>query len=251
MKNAFIITSAAWALFSWLPNQAYAEGSWLDNGVSILNNLTKETGGKSSNTTSDAEVGEAFKQALRIGTENVVSKLGTVDGFNADPTVHIPLPKDLKTIKTLLTQVGMSQLADDLELKLNRAAESATQKAKTHFLQAITDMTFNDIRNIYEGPENSATKYFQSKMSSPLAQEMQPIVKNTLSQVGAIQAYEQVIGQYNTLPFVPDVTTNLTDHVIQKGLEGIFFYVAKEEASIRKDPAKQTTVLLKKVFGIQ
>ncbi|MBU1405943.1 MAG: DUF4197 domain-containing protein [Proteobacteria bacterium] len=31
--------------------------------------------------------------------------------------------------------------------------------------------------------------------------------------------------------------------------DGIFFYTAKEEAGIRNDPAKQTTALLKKVFG--
>ncbi|MDU9048540.1 MAG: DUF4197 domain-containing protein [Candidatus Electrothrix sp. Rat3] len=251
MKNALIIMGAVGVISSWLPNPAYAEGSWLNDGVTILNNLSQGTEGKVLKKSSDDEIGEAFKQALRIGTENVVSKLGATDGFNADPAIHIPLPVELNAIKTMLSQVGMSQLSDELEVKLNRAAESATQKAKQLFLQAITDMTFQDIMKIYEGPENSATKYFQSKMSPPLKKEMQPLVENTLSQVGAIQAYDQITRQYNTLPFVPDVKTNLTEHVLQKGLEGIFFYVAKEEASIRKDSAKQTTALLKKVFGIQ
>jgi hypothetical protein len=48
---------------------------------------------------------------------------------------------------------------------------------------------------------------------------------------------------------VPDVKADLTKHVIQKGINGIFYYLAKEEAAIRKDPVKQTTDLLKKVFG--
>jgi len=80
---------------------------------------------------------------------------------------------------------------------------------------------------------------------------MQPIVENSLSQVGAIQAYDNVINQYKALPFVPDVKANLTEHVIQKGVDGIFHYIAKEEAGIRKNPAKQTTALLKKVFGVK
>ena len=151
----------------------------------------------------------------------------------------------------MLSKIGMSQLVDDLELKLNRAAETATPKAKNIFLQAINDMTFDDVKKIYEGPENSATKYFQSRMSSPLKKEMQPIVENSLSRVGAIQAYDNVIGQYKALPFVPDVKANLTEHVLQKGMDGIFHYVAKEEAGIRKNPAKQTTALLKKVFGVK
>ena len=251
MKNYLTIIGVVLIVFAWLPSQANSEGSWWDKGVNILKNLSEESEGKILKEPSYAEIGEAFKQALRIGTENVVRQLGTVDGFNADPSIHIPLPEELNTIKTMLSKIGMSQLVDDLELKLNRAAESSAPKAKNLFLQAITDMTFDDIKNIYEGPENSATKYFQSRMSPPLKKEMQPIVENTLSQVGAIQAYDKVIGQYKTLPFVPDVKANLTEHVIQKGVEGIFYYIAKEEASIRKNPAKQTTTLLKKVFGVK
>jgi hypothetical protein len=34
-------------------------------------------------------------------------------------------------------------------------------------------------------------------------------------------------------------------------MDGIFFYIAKEEAAIRKDPLKQTTALLRKVFSPQ
>lgn len=67
--------------------------------------------------------------------------------------------------------------------------------------------------------------------------------------VGAIQACDNVIDKYQTLPFVPDIKANLTDHVVRKGMDGIFYYIAKEEAAIRKNPVKQTTDLLKKVFG--
>jgi hypothetical protein len=59
------------------------------------------------------------------------------------------------------------------------------------------------------------------------------------------------MGQYQSLPFVPDVKADLTDHVIEKGMEGIFHYIAQEEAAIRRDPAKRTTDLLKRVFGFE
>lgn len=249
MKNFLFIVGVALTLFTWFPYQACAEGSWLDKGVDVFKNMSEESKGETSKEPSSVEIGKAFKQALRIGSEKVVSRLGATDGFNADPSVHIPLPEKLKTVKTMLSEVGMSQLTDDLELKLNRAAEAAVPKAKDLFLQAINEMTFEDIKTIYKGPENSATKYFKGKMSPDLKKEMQPVVENSLSQVGAIKAYDKVIGQYQTLPFVPDAKADLTEHVVQKGMEGIFHYLAKEEASIRKDPAKQTTALLKKVFG--
>ena len=223
-----------------------AENTWWQKGIDEFTNRNQTT---PSNQPSLGEIGDAFKQALTIGAENVVQKLGTVDGFNADAAVHIPLPKQLNTVKTMLSQIGMSRQLDDLELKLNRAAEVATPKAKELFLQSISEMTFDDVKSIYEGPEDSATRYFKNKMAPSLGKEMRPIVENSLSDVGAVQTFENIMTRYRTFPFAPDVKANLTDHVVQKGMDGIFYYMAREEAAIRKNPVKQTTNLLKKVFG--
>jgi len=233
-------------IFSLSVAPSNAEKAWWEKGISIIKGLSDE---KASGELGLGEIAKAFKEALRIGSENVVNKLGNVDGFNADPSIHIPLPEEFQMVKTMLEKIGMSQLVDDLELKLNRAAETATPKAKSLFLQSITEMTFDDVKGIYEGPDDSATRYFQEKMTPSLSTEMRPMIENSLSHVGAIQSYDKVMGQYKTLPFVPDVKANLTEHVIDKGIEGIFYYIAKEEAAIRKDPAKQTTELLKRVFG--
>jgi len=110
-------------------------------------------------------------------------------------------------------------------------------------------MSFEDVKKIYKGPEDAATQYFRRKMSPSLAKEMKPVVTNSLSEVGAVQAYDNVMKQYRSVPFVPDVKANLTDYVVEKGMDGIFYYMAKEEAAIRANPAKRTTELLKRVFG--
>ena len=190
-----------------------------------------------------------MKDALRVGTETVVGQLGQLDGFNADPAIHIPLPDSLKQVNSALSAIGMSSMMDDLELKLNRAAEAATPPAKKLFWDAITAMTLEDVKSIYNGPDDAATRYFQDKMSTPLATEMQPIVENALNQVGAVQTYDAVIGEYSSLPFVPDVKADLNKYVVDQGMEGIFHYVAQEEAAIRNDPVKRTTDILQKVFG--
>ena len=75
------------------------------------------------------------------------------------------------------------------------------------------------------------------------------MINESLAQVGAVQAYDLVMGQYRNLPFVPDVKADLTKHVTEKGLDGLFYYLAQEEAAIRSEPVKQTTELLKRVFG--
>jgi len=219
-SQIFILTTATLLLIFGIV--ATAQSGWLDKGASILKSISgeKETTG---NTAGD--ISSAFKEA------------------------HIPLPKQLETVKSVLSKIGMSQSIDDLELKLNRAAEAATPKAKALFWDAITAMTFEDVQTIYKGPKDSATQYFKGKMTPALTEEMQPIVTDSLSQVGAIQTYDRVMGKYRELPLVPDVKADLTTYVLGKSLDGIFYYVAKEEAAIRENPLRQTTDLLKQVFG--
>ena len=227
---------------------AAAQMDWMKAGKDLLGTVGTTPPDSASDLT-NSEITSGLKDALRVGTETVVSQLGQLDGFNADPAIHIPLPDSLNQVKSALSAVGMSSMMDDLELKLNRAAEEATPPAKKLFWDAITAMTLNDVKGIYNGPDDSATRYFQNKMSAPLSVEMQPIVENALNQVGAVQAYDAVMGQYSSIPFVPDVKADLNKYVVDKGMDGIFHYVAIEEAAIRHDPVKRTTDILQKVFG--
>ncbi len=247
LKHQLImITGMFFITISLIFGAAEAGNNWLDKGTDLL----KTYGGSSGQSgLTVEEIGAGLKDALRVGSENVVSQLGRVDGFNTDSAVHIPLPKQLDTVKSVLDKVGMSGLLEDLEMKLNRAAEVATPKAKQLFSQAITEMSFEDVKKIYKGPEDAATQYFRNKMSPSLAKEMEPVVNKSLSEVGAVQTYDNVMKEYRSVPFVPDVKADLKDYVVAKGMDGIFYYMAKEEAAIRQNPAKRTTDLLKRVFG--
>ena len=191
------------------------------------------------------------RDALRVGTENVVGQLGAADGFNADPKVHIPLPDSMKEVTGALKTIGLGAMVDDLELKINRAAEDATPAAKELFWQAITDMSIDDIEGIFNGPDDAATQYFKGAMSAPLGDAMRPIIDKSLAEVGAVQAFDGVMGKYKAIPFVPNVKADLTEHTLAAAMEGIFYYLAEEEAAIRNDAVKRTTELLQRVFGDQ
>jgi len=219
----------------------------LKQGLGLVTSGSSLTS-SSSSSLSQGEMGDGLKEALRVGTDAVVSQLGATDGFNADKAIHIPLPGQLATVQKALKAAGYSSLVDDLELKLNRAAEQATPKAKELFIDAIAAMTIQDAAKILNGPDDAATQYFRKNMGPGLSKEMRPVVDSTLAEAGAVQAYDNMMGQYKAIPFVPDAKANLTDYVVDKGLDGIFHYVAKEEAAIRNNPAARTTDLLKKVF---
>lgn len=227
-------------------------GSIGSSGSNIGVMLGKTFGWDNASLTNQ-DVSAAFKQALSIGTDQVVGQLGQTNGFLLDPKIKIPLPDKLSQAQDLLQKVGMSHLMDDLETRLNRAAEIATPHAKKLFLNAISEMTFTDVMNIYNGPPNSATQFFEAKMSNALANKMSPFVNDAVAQAGVIQSYDQLVSRYNNIPFAstlaPDIKDNLTNYVVDKGIDGIFLYLGEQETQIRQDPVRQTTELLKKVFG--
>ena len=218
-------------------------------GNILLNNPALSSAATSA--LSNQDITAAFKQALSIGTSEVVQQLGVQNGFNLDPKVHIPLPDKLARVQNVLGAAGLGFMMDDLETRLNRAAEIATPHAKELFINAISDMSFDDVMQIYNGPQDSATQFFKGKMSTALSAKMQPFVTQAISQAGAVQAYDNVMSQYQNIPFMPDVKADLTSYVVDEGINGIFYYLAQQEQQIRQDPVKQTTELLKKVFGSQ
>lgn len=247
--SRFFLHVAAIIVLIAIPASAQAQLDLLKRGKEALESI----GGSGSKSTSDAltegEIGNGLREALKVGVGTVVSQVGAADGYNADPRIHVPLPESLTTVQKTLARVGLSSLMDDLELRLNRAAEAAAPEARDVFWQAIQEMTLDDVQQIYKGPNDAATRYLERTMSDPLVQRMRPIVEDSLSEVGAIRAYDNAIGQYKAIPFVPDAKANITQHVLERALQGLFLYLAEEEAAIRQNPVKRTTKLLQKVFG--
>jgi hypothetical protein len=237
-------------LMTALTGSALAQGNLFDRGQDLLKGFGyKPPGGTGSGTLGEQEIARGLKEALSVGADKVVAALGKVNAFNRTPELHIPLPPALQSVQKALGRVGLGGIADDLELRLNQAAEEAVPRAKPVFMDAISQMTLSDARDILNGPNDVATRYFRDRMSAPLAGAFRPVVESALSQVGAIATYDKMMGQYGKLPFVPDVKADLTAHVLDKAIAAVFLYLGREEAAIRANPAARTTELLKKVFA--
>lgn len=190
-----------------------------------------------------------LKEALSVGTKKIVSQLSAADGYFGDSAVHIPLPESLQTARKLLDTAGFGSLADDLELRMNRAAEAAAPEAGAIFSDAISSMTLEDVKAIYKGADDSATRWFQQRTGAKLTERFTPVVQNAMAEVGAVKSYDAFVGQYAKIPFAPDAKAELSTHVVGKALDGLFHYLAIEEKAIRTDPVARSTDLLKKVFG--
>ena len=195
------------------------------------------------------EMDLGLRDALRVGSERVVTQVGIENGYNNDLNIHIPLPEAFVKADKFAKKVGFDKTFRDLEKRLNRAAERAAPQAKTIFFNAIEAMTLTDLKQILNGPDDAATRYFEKKMTPQLVHAMRPIIDESLNQVGAVRLYKDLTRQFQSIPFAPKINTDLNRYVIEKGIDGLFYYLAREEAAIRNNPAKRTTEILKRVFA--
>lgn len=200
---------------------------------------------------SSLDISNGLKEALNKGIEKQVTKLTAVDGFYKNEMVKILLPEELQKVDQTLRKFGLSSLADEGILMLNRAAEDAVKESTPIFVDAVKNMSFTDAKNILMGDESSATTYLQTTTTTPLYAKFNPVIQNSFAKVGADKVWAGIIKKYNSIPLVNKVNPDLTDYTTNKALEGVFKMIAIEEKDIRTNLNSRTSGLLKKVFAKQ
>ena len=214
-----------------------------------LDKIMKGLGVGEKSGLSDVKIGSGLKEALQIGTENAVSLTGKADGYFLNQMIKILMPEKLKTFEKGLRAVGYGPQVDEFVLSMNRAAEKAAPAAKKIFWDAIGEMTFDDARKILSGSDTAATEYFKGKTTNKLTTAFKPVVNKSMNEVGVTRQYKELVGRYESIPFVKKESFDLDQYVVSKALDGLFHMVGEEEKKIRKNPTARTTDLLKEVFG--
>ncbi len=236
------------ALLLLVPFLGMSQIKALDN---LKNKLPVKNTPKSLSSLTSTDISKGLKEALNKGIEKQVSKLTATDGFYKNELVKILLPEELQKVDKTLRKMGMSDLADEGILLLNRAAEEAVKESTPIFVDAVKNMSFTDAKNILMGNENAATTYLQSTTTTPLYAKFSPVIQSSLAKVGADEVWANIIKKYNSIPLVTKINPDLTDYTTNKALQGVFTMIAIEEKDIRTQLSARTSQLLKKVFALQ
>ena len=198
---------------------------------------------------SNTEASGGLKEALIQGAGKAVSTLGAADGFFGNKDVKIPLPDSMKKAEKAMRMFGMGKQADELVLKMNRAAEAAVPEAKALLVDSVKKMSVDDAKAILAGGQDSATQYFKKTTASAMSEKFLPIVKKATENVQLAQQYNKFAEMGGKYGLVKKENANLEQYVTQKTLDGVYLMMAQEEAAIRKNPIGQASSLIKKVFG--
>jgi RNA binding exosome subunit len=214
-----------------------------------LDNAMKGIGTSSQGGTDDNTIASGLKEALSIGTEKAVNDVSRVNGYFGNQMIKILMPEKIQKVAEVLRKVGYQKEVDDFVLSMNRAAEKAAPKAMSFFVDAIKEMTFEDARGILNGGDTSATEFFKKKTRDKIYNAFKPIISSTMDEVGVTRSYKEMMGKYESIPFMGKESVDLDHYVTNKAMDGLFYMVGQEEKRIRTDPAARVTDLLKSVFG--
>jgi len=198
---------------------------------------------------SDVKIGSGLKEALQVGTENTVKLIGKTDGYFMNQAIKILMPEKLRSLEKGLRAVGYGPQVDEFILSMNRAAEQAAPLAKEIFFNAIGEMTFDDAQKILSGGDTSATDYFKTKTTNKLTTAFSPVVEQAMNEVGVNRQYKELVGRFQSIPFMKSETLDINHYVVTKALDGLFLVLGEEERKIRTNPAARVTDLLKEVFA--
>lgn len=198
---------------------------------------------------SDVKIASGLKEALKIGTENTVNLTGKMDGYFKNEAIKILMPEKLQTLEKGLRAVGYGPKVDEFILSMNRAAEQAAPFAKQIFWDAVGAMTFDDAKKILSGGNTAATDFFKGKTTDKLTAAFKPVVDKATNDVGVTRQYKDLVGKFQTIPFMKSESLDIDQYVVTRSLDGLFHVLGQEEQKIRTNPAARVTDLLKEVFG--
>jgi hypothetical protein len=234
------------ALCGALAASAHARAQ--DMGKIASDILHKSMPGDKGNLTKD-DVTAGLKETLSVAGGLATKRLSALNGYMGDPAVRIPLPGALGQAHKRLSPFGMAGPLDDLQRRVNRAAETVAPAAGKMVADAVKSMTLDDAMTILRGGDSAATTLLRRKTEVSLRQALRPQFMQALQSAGALSALDGAVAKYGAGILKTDTKTWLAEEATTGALNGLFYYLALEEQAIRRDPVKRTSDLLRKVFG--
>jgi hypothetical protein len=197
----------------------------------------------------DSEVAAALRQALEIGIDQSVLRLGQENGFLGNDQVRIPLPDSIRQVEDLMRKIGLGGQADELATTMNRAAEQAVPQARALLGNAARKLTIEQAKDILTGPTDAATQYFRTQSEQALTARFLPIVARETKRLKLAELYNRFANRGVAFGLVREEDADLDAYVTRKALDGLFLTLAEEERRVRENPLDSGKRLVKKVFG--
>jgi len=197
----------------------------------------------------EREITRTLKDALSASTEAAIRRLGTEDGFLRNQQARIALPDSLSRAAAGLRRFGMGRYPAELETTLNRVAESAVPELRAPFIDAISRITFVDVRSAVNAGDETAAQYFRRQTYANMATRFLPAVQSAAHRLHTADVYQQVAGRAAKVGLLSADAAKLDEYVAGKALDAVYAAMADEERAMRAYSIRQTRTAVRRVAG--
>ncbi|WP_333804865.1 DUF4197 domain-containing protein [Sulfurospirillum sp.] len=199
------------------------------------------------------------KESLSLGVNQAVLVLGKEEGFLNNRASRIQLPSSLKTVATVVENLGGKSYVDDFVKTMNAAATKAIPKTASILNDTIASMSIEEAQAIASGKETTTADYLKSKSGTKLLGAITPIVnesikenyvmrlcqslKSFVDRIVAFMTDNALVKQFPAIAkffgidnVAPSKNENLDEYIAQKTLDGLFSIIAEKEKALRSNP---------------
>jgi len=194
-------------------------------------------------------VSAGLREVLLLGSDTVGNRLSRDNAYAGDAVIRISLPEAWDEAREIAARIGYQSEFDELEQRLNRAAEATAPATRDYLQQAIERLDLENAREILKAGDTAATAHLRRSVAAEIRRALRPHIEDSLQSNGASGQSNKISRRIARLPMVRALGVDLADHVVELSLDGFFHYLRKEEQIIRRDPARHSTDTLKKLFG--
>ena len=203
---------------------------------------------------SDEQRIQGLKETLIVSSDSASGRVSKVNGYFQDAAIKILLPKEVQDVTLALSFLGLGSVVNNLEEAMNRSAEVAAKQATPIFTGAITRMSIADAAGIIAGSDTAATNYLRLQTTTELTATYRPIVDSVMklplvAGISAAGAWNTLTTTYNFANPNNKINTDLTAHITNRALHGLYLKLGEQEKRIRNNPQEQVTEAIRRIFS--
>jgi glycine/D-amino acid oxidase-like deaminating enzyme len=202
-------------------------------------------------STADAEreITRSMQAALTASAAAALQRLGAADGFLRNDRARIPLPENLIHTATGMRRFGMGRYPDQLQIALNRAAESAVSDLRDPMREVIGRLTFADMRNAVAAHDESVVEYLRRTTSDEMLKRFLPAVQAANRRQRVADAYQGIASRAAKAGLMSPDSAQLDPYVATKALAAVYDAMREEERVRHAESMRRTQAFVRRVSG--
>lgn len=164
-------------------------------------------------------------------------------GFRQLPARRIVMPVIMAPMVRTLDGMCHCSKIDELENRMNQAAERAMHSGMPGLRRLINQTHFEDPRAIVRGSGDAASATMRNQHEQAAWDYMRGVIASEMVRNGTVDLHERLRELYNDLPFHTAPEYSLEDHVTDHAMAGFWAVLGQQEARIRRNPGSKYKAL--------